>query len=80
MLPILQLGGERDERFPGVILLDSGDGWKQTAEDMRERWYIRDWEVMDVDGEPHWSCDSAFAIEKSVIERLAVYAPEPEVK
>lgn len=48
---------QRDERTPGVHLLDfdAGEEWKRTAELIdREYWLITEWETFDIDGGTYW--------------------------
>jgi hypothetical protein len=68
---------ERDERFPGVILLsvdDDGEA-KRTAERNGDNWLICEWALTDDMAPPlngrMWYVDSACSIPVSVCERLA---------
>ena len=72
-IPILSTSeeGEKDERFEGVILLECGSESKQTAENCGMWWYIRDWELYEVDGQAHWIVRSGHTISKKTIKLLA---------
>ena len=65
---------ERDERFPGVILLsvdDDGDA-KRTAERKDDDWLICEWVLTDDMAPPmYWYVESSYTIPVSACERLA---------
>lgn len=80
--PILDTGPDtpRDERTPGVLLLESHPEDKRTAELINGRcWYVTDWERHDIDGQPHWFARSGFGIDAAVVAQLhAALAVVPE--
>ena len=71
MLPILEVDNEKDERFEGVLLIDGDDETKKTAEDCGLWWYIRDWEIQNIDGSNYWFARSGFSLSKSMVNKLA---------
>ncbi len=63
-------GEEKDDNFEGVILLEGDDTEKKTAEDFGSFWFIRDWEIMSLDGVNFWFCRSGYTLEKCLITKL----------
>lgn len=77
-LPIVNPEWASDERTEGVLLLDSGEGWKITAEDREDHWFVVDWATTNIDGALFWVDESGYSIVKTHVALLAQHTPEAE--
>jgi len=69
-IPIINIGEEKDDRFDGVVLLEHSSNEKKTAEDCGLWWYIREWEILTLDGDTYWFTRSGYSISKDIIKQL----------
>ena len=70
-IPLMNPEWSSDERTEGVVLLDSGECWKQTAKDYGDYWMVVDWETHVVLGQTFWLDRCSYSVTKEVVAKLA---------
>ena len=61
---------DRDERFPGVVLIDGDQEYKRTAERKENGWYVLEWEVYTAADVLYWIPRHGFLADDALILAL----------